>query len=248
MLKRLSAVAIAAIVMTAAPVAASASIFGSNLIVNGDAESGAGALNDSSTVAVPGFVTVGNFTAVVYNAPGGFPVTGDPGVSAGGANFFAGGPNNANSSASQAIDLSSGAAFIDTGTSAFALSAYLGGFETQDDNAVLTIRFLDQLNAVLGSVTLGPVTEPERSGVTGLLFRSTSGFVPIGARTADVQLNMTRLQGSYNDGYADNLSLVLRGPAGGGVPEPATWALMLIGFAGVGLGLRRRGLLAGARA
>jgi len=29
-------------------------------------------------------------------------------------------------------------------------------------------------------------------------------------------------------------------PGGGGVPEPATWAMMLVGFAGIGYGLRRR--------
>jgi len=52
---------------------------------------------------------------------------------------------------------------------------------------------------------------------------------------------MTRTAGSYNDGYADNLSLILRGDdVGGGVPEPSSWALMLLGFGSLGVVLRRR--------
>ena len=37
-------------------------------------------------------------------------------------------------------------------------------------------------------------------------------------------------------------------PVSGGVPEPATWAMMLIGFAGIGRTLRRRAARAAARA
>jgi hypothetical protein len=33
--------------------------------------------------------------------------------------------------------------------------------------------------------------------------------VPVGARSARVTLLMTRTEGSYNDGYADVLSLIL---------------------------------------
>lgn len=37
----------------------------------------------------------------------------------------------------------------------------------------------------------------------------------------------------------DNV-IVTGAPVGGAVPEPATWAMMILGFAGVGAGLRRR--------
>jgi len=40
------------------------------------------------------------------------------------------------------------------------------------------------------------------------------------------------LYGTDGDGFVP--------PTGGGVPEPATWAMMLIGFAGLGSALRRR--------
>jgi hypothetical protein len=240
MAQRPGLIALTALALAAAPLAASASVFGTNLILNGDAEASEGAPNDSSTVATPFFVVVGAFTPVMYNAPGGFPVTGDPGVAAGGANFFSGGPSNASSSASQVIDISAGFASIDLGTVGFDLSAYLGGYDGQNDNAVLTISFLDAVSAVLGGATLGPVSNLDRGFATGLLFRSTSGFVPVGARSVNVNLQMTRTAGAYNDGYADNLSLVLRGGGDAGVPEPSAWALMLMGFGGLGAALRRR--------
>uniref|UniRef100_UPI003982F4AA PEPxxWA-CTERM sorting domain-containing protein n=1 Tax=Phenylobacterium sp. TaxID=1871053 RepID=UPI003982F4AA len=36
------------------------------------------------------------------------------------------------------------------------------------------------------------------------------------------------------------LTVTDNGTGGGGVPEPATWAVMLVGFAGIGAALRRR--------
>jgi hypothetical protein len=43
-----------------------------------------------------------------------------------------------------------------------------------------------------------------------MLKRSAKALVPVGTRAALVTLTMTRASGSYNDGYADALSLVLR--------------------------------------
>lgn len=241
MFKRLALIALGIAGLAAAPLSASASsVFGSNLIVNGDAEAGPASASGSDILGATGFVTVGNFTTVTYGAGGGFPAATDPGGSVGGANFFSGGPNNGSSSASQSIDLSSDSGLIDLGTSSFVLSAYLGGFSTQSDNAVLSISFLDNLNGVLGSALLGPVTSTDRAGATGLLFRSANGFVPTGARSVSVNLLMSRTDGDYNDGYADNLSLVLtQGGAPGAVPEPGTWAVMLAGFGMAGAALRR---------
>ncbi len=242
MSKLLGVLALSASCLAVVPgTALASSIFGSNIIVNGDAESGPASALGYDVVGATGFVTTGNFTTVSYTAAGGFPVAGDPGVSAGGSNFFAGGPGESLSTATQTIDLSSGASFIDLGTSSYALSAYLGGFATQSDNAVLTVSFLGSLNNLLDSTSLGPVTNGDRGNLTGLLFRSTSGFVPVGARSASVLLTMTRAEGAYDDGYADNLSLVLRqGADPGGVPEPATWAMMIVGFGAAGSMIRRR--------
>lgn len=49
---------------------------------------------------------------------------------------------------------------------------------------------------------------------------------------------------SWNDGQGEPWAYVVeysRAPGVGGVPEPGTWALMLLGFAGAGAMLRRRG-------
>jgi hypothetical protein len=48
-----------------------------------------------------------------------------------------------------------------------------------------------------------------RNNKTGLFSASAKGSVPVGTRYIQAYLNMTRANGTYNDGYADNLSLVL---------------------------------------
>ncbi len=93
----------------------------------------------------------------------------------------------------------------------FVLSGFLGGFATQNDRATLTATFKDGGGGTLAIASIGPVTNVDRGNVTGLLFRTTSGSVPAGTRTVDLLLTLTRAAGFSNDGYADNLSLVLTG-------------------------------------
>ncbi len=184
-----------------------------NLIVNGDAEEGVGS-SDGSPVPVPGWTVTGEATAVQYGvvtSGGAYPAATDPGPVNRGLNFFSGGQNDTTSTLAQTISLASYATGIDAGAVTFALQGYLGGFSTQDDNAVLSVSFKNASGTELAAATIGPVTEPDRSGLTGLLLRSTTGSVPVGSRSVVVTVTMTRLQGTYNDGYADNLSLVLTG-------------------------------------
>ena len=215
------------------PSLVSAALFGVNAIINGDAEAGTGSSTGFSVETIPGWTTVGNFTAIQYAAGGGFPIASSPGPVSRGANFFGGGPNNANSRASQIIDLLSLSTPIDLGTVTYDLSAYLGGFDTQADNAVLSVSFRNLSNTPLGGATLGPVTVDDRGEETGLFLRSTSGGIPVGTRNALVNLEMTRLQGTYNDGYADNLSLVLSNTDAPPVPAPSTFLLLGSGLAGL---------------
>ena len=65
---------------------------------------------------------------------------------------------------------------------------------------------------LLGGNSIGPVTPADRSNVTGLLFRIVNSAVPPTATGAVVTLTMTRASNTFNDGYADSLSLIFRGP------------------------------------
>ena len=193
-----------------------------NLIVNGNAESGTGSSDSSTTapVPIPGWTTTPNITEHTYD-PAGSAAFPDVNVSAaigGGNQFFAGGPDsstdNTVETATQNIDVSAAATEMDAGKVAATLSADLGGFSTQGDNAAVTATFLNSAGGQLGTLTIGPVTAADRNNTTKLLRRSSSGTAPPGTRTVRVVLTATKTDGSYNDAYADNLSLTLTGSSG----------------------------------
>ena len=193
-------------------------LFNANLIRNGDAEDSAG----SPTGAVVGSphwtVTAGTFTVVQYGAPGGFPIVGTDIIPAThGYNFFAGGVA-ASSQATQMITVTPGSPVIDTGTVRYFLSGDFGGYATDNDSAQLSIRFLDGNQLSIGSaINIGNFNAAYRNNKTGLFGASANGIVPIGTRYVQVNLQMTRSNGPYNDGYADNLSLIFIG--GPGTPD-----------------------------
>ncbi len=130
----------AILAISASPIYAAQITLGQNAILNGDAESGVGSAN-GDVVPVPDWTSTGNFTAVLYGGAGGFPSLADPGPASRGGNFFAGG-GGALSTGSQILDVSHIASEIDTGSIAYTLSGYLGGFSTQGDNAVLAASLL----------------------------------------------------------------------------------------------------------
>ncbi len=189
-----------------APTAA-ASQFGRNLVRNGNAEANTGAASDTQIVRPADWRTTGQFTAVQYGIPGGFPDENSPGPPNRGRNDFEGG-NAPRSTATQSISLLESAAAIRLGAR-YTFSAWLGGWENQDDHATATVTFLSAHGDSVGSVKLGPVTPQERHNVTGLLYQSQSGVVPKDATRADVTIVITRYEGTYNDGSADNVSLML---------------------------------------
>jgi len=183
---------------------------GGNLIVNGDAEAGAGAASNSEVVAPPGWTVTGQFTAVQYGASGGFPDKSSPGPADRGANFFAGG-NAPLSTASQTVSLADERAEVAAGKASFHLDGWLGGYGNQGDSAQVTVVFKSATGRSLGApATLGPVTPAERQNQTGLFHRQTSGPIPAGAAAALVTVTLTRLEGAYNDGSVDDLSLVVK--------------------------------------
>lgn len=199
-----------------ASLASQAASFGSNLIVNGDAEAGV-----SGWTAYEG---TDLFQSVDYGSNWVLPT--QPGPVDRGAKMFAG-ESSAFSAGSQSVDVSSLTASFATGKTAFDLNGYLGGWTSQGDNAQLMVSFIDAASADISYVILGPVTPAERGNQTGLLFRQINGFVPVGTAQIKFDLSMERLNSSDNDGYADNLAFVINAPA---VPEPSTYGLMALGL------------------
>ncbi|MEH2279691.1 MAG: PEP-CTERM sorting domain-containing protein [Nostoc sp.] len=215
--------------------------FGTNLIVNGDAEQGQGDPVGNAVGAdiptIPGWTLTGSFSVLKYGATG-FSFTNPlgnvvnvtvpsidiPGPSDRGLNLFFGGADRASSSASQLIDISDLASTIDAGQGRFDLSGWLGGYSTDEDSASLNITFLDQANQSLGTANITSPTVTQRNNTTGLFLRSTDGSVPVGTRQINVQLNANYARGRVNDAYADNLSLVVTK-----VPEPSISGLFLVG-------------------
>ena len=180
-----------------------------NLIVNGDAEQGSGAADDSKVVAVPDWTGTGKFTAVRYGAPGGFDDATSPGPKDRGKNYFVGGPGGPESSAKQTVDVSTSAASIDGGNASYQFEGWLGGYSDQNDYATVTAEFLGQGSKSLGKATLGPVKSADRKAITGMIQKSDSGSVPKGTRTITITMQFVRVSGLYSDGSVDNLSLVL---------------------------------------
>jgi hypothetical protein len=182
---------------------------GPNLVVNPGADAGAGAPSGYETVTVPAWVGSGTFTAVPWSVGGGFPLVTDPGPPDRGANFFSGGAAAPVSTGAQTADLASHAGWIDAGSAGYELAGWFGGFASQEDRAKLSADFKSAGGATLGTVTIGDVTATERANATGLLYRVATGLVPVGTRSVQLTITMTRFAGSYNDGYADSLSLRL---------------------------------------
>jgi hypothetical protein len=227
--------ALAVVVAAVAAAPAHAAIPAGNLVVNGGAEASAGS-PDSSTILPPaGWTVSSNLTAEQYGAPD-FLTTADSAALGGGANFFAGGPDNAASAATQVIDVSGAAPEIDAGKVQATLSALLGGFSSQTDRATVTATYLNAFGGGLGSVALPAVTPAERNNVTALVARTASGLVPSQTRSISVRIDTIRDDGSYNDGYIDNVGLVL-----GTAPVPVFHKSVVVKVVKGKVGIRRPG-------
>jgi hypothetical protein len=114
----------------------------------------------------------------------------------------------------QSVDLTPWAAQIDTGTVPWVLSAWIGGYASDPDNARIHLEFFNSSMVSLGLHTIGPVSPADRDNQTKLLFRiagdygsgnTATEFVPIRARAAAVEIWITPFWGCSGDGYADSL-------------------------------------------
>ena len=53
------------------------------------------------------------------------------------------------------------------------------------------------------------VTPAQRKSLTTLISRTAHKLVPAKTRSIEIRIRATRTDGSYNDGYADRLSITL---------------------------------------
>lgn len=197
--------------------AAQASLYGSNLIQNPGGEASTGSMSGLDVVAAPSWTTTGSFTVAKYGSGSGV-LTNTPGPAARGANYFAGGPTNAQSSARQDVPVSSLAADIDADSVTCQADGWLGGWLADNDNAQFITSFLDGSGQTISSMKLGPVYAIDRTNATEFVYRQTAMRLPFGTRTIRCTLLMSRTTGVYNDSYADNLSLVLTYAPPGAAP------------------------------
>jgi hypothetical protein len=219
-------------------------VLGKNLIVNGNAEQGAcdsvGNAVGSAIANIPGWKTTGSFSVLCYGASGfefvnnlgssvrvsGLPEANSPGPENRGTNLFFGGADRGSSSASQLINVTDLSSIIDQGKGGYNLSAWLGGYVTDQDNVLLNLDFLNKDGLSLGKTSIASPTPEERNNTTGLFFKSTQGILPVGSRQINVTLNMNYVRGRVNDAYADKLSLVVTK-----VPETSMTPGFLVGSA-----------------
>ncbi|QDQ09914.1 phosphoesterase [Streptomyces spectabilis] len=191
-----------------------------NLVVNGDAESGAGGSAEPVSTVHGWKVVQGAPALVPYSLGGGYPTASDPGPARRGSRFFSGG-NSPRTALVQDVALPrsgpAGRRAVDAGKVRYAVTAWLGGYAGQEDGARLSVEFRDAKGTPVALSVLGPVSAAERGSRTALLERTAAAQVPPGARSARVLLVFTRSGGgTSNDGYADAVSLTLEPkPAGG---------------------------------
>ena len=183
---------------------AQAAIPTGNLITpNPDAES-AGAVTSSAEHVCPvgWYCDETDLTAVRYGVED-FPSLTEAVRIGGGSGFFAGGPDNAMSNATHLVDTSSFTDELKKRQVQFTLSGCLGGYGASADSAKVTV-----LDSVAAVASIGPSLPADRGGQTGLVPYKMS-FQPPWDGTSRwlILLRMVRYAGSYNDGYADNLSL-----------------------------------------
>ena len=99
---------------------------------------------------------------------------------------------------------------IDSAQIKYNLSAWLGGLNNQNDSVIIYLTFSDDNNQIQGNATsLGPVLALERQNISSLMFKQTTGFVPVNSRILTVLVTITRYVGVQNNGDIDNIALIL---------------------------------------
>lgn len=185
------------------------SFFGPNLIKNGDAEAGPSIASDGKRQMLNYWADVEGQMWISRYGEGAGRELAEADVRGEGENYFWGGKNT-NSTVEQMTDVSPIQQEIDAGKVSYELSGLLGGYRSQNDRAKLVADFLDAGKDVLHSTQIGYVTNADRDNVTRMMRKESTGTVPRNTRTIRFRLIAVGEEGANNDGYADELSMVLR--------------------------------------
>lgn len=179
------------------------SIFGNNLVVNGDAESSAGAPDGMPPASITGWTISGSPQVLLYSDDGRL---GYSSIAPGnrGKNYF-GGSDTAQATLTQTIDVSSAAAGIDAGTVSYDASGYIGN--NGGDMSSLTFTLQNASGGTIKSITFGPLDSSNYPD--GIFFQRQIGQMPSGTRKVMVEVDLTRSGGSNDDAATDNISFTL---------------------------------------
>jgi len=193
-----------------------------NLLVNGNAELQLCTNDWTAQTSVPGWRVIRGAVSVLcysaFNFTNVTPAT-PSNVPAGNALFAAPGADTA---MDQSVDVSAAATAIDSGTVGFTLSGWLGGWSNRPERATLTAVFLDANGQSTGTpVVIADVDAQARGNVTGLVQRAVEGVVPPSTRQITVTVQFLSGMTSFQNAYADNISLTLTGSVTGLAPAAA---------------------------
>jgi hypothetical protein len=205
-----SALSLGALVLilgTSPVLAASPTSFGVNLVKNGSAEAGVASSDGQSGVFIPGWEAISdsNFTVVKYGTAGGFPTTGDA-PSKAGAQFFSAGAEHFGECDTliQSIFVKGRNSLVDAHHVQVTLSAWVATYGSQQDNAIVLLKFGDDSNNSLGSIQL-----PTQTATHDVFHHLTKTvLLPRTTREMTVVLESTR-HTSYCDAYFDKISVKL---------------------------------------
>jgi len=198
--------------LLAAPLA-QATPFETQLLVNGDAESG-----NTAGWASAGIDAVSSGISGSVGLPGG--------MSVGSFSFTGGTRSAASQSLSQTVGLEDIAERIDALQVSFSFSALIQSRRDADttDIAKASLRFVDEDGAVIAGFDFLDADVPP--DVNDWSFVLLTQGLPAGTRAVQVLLDTSRSGGASSDGFFDNVR-----PSVSAVPEPGGWALMLTGAA-----------------
>ena len=172
-----------------------------NLIVDGDFESG----NTNAWTTENGSPVVAAYGAVDH------PSIAHAAVVSGGTSLLAA-SSNADVVLRQTFDVSGNAADIDGDNLDAYVRALLGGFGGVSDSASVVVRFLDNLMGEISNATLGPISDVNRNEMTIVMAREMTARIPALTRTIQIDTVLDN-QTFGNEAFADEVEFELRNPA-----------------------------------